>query len=329
MSRFAVVGGGTTGAGWAARFLLNGWDVSVADVDILPVLEQARRVLPMLYECALPAEGRLILVDNAAEALRGADAAFVADAVTLTGISVFMAGSADPADPAYLLPFVRYQGGDRRAESVLASVGMAIGDPREQPRASETVQGDRDRVLVALLRALKREASGAGRVIAAHEATLIQDNPGTDTFITVRRVIPSDWTDYNGHMNESRYGQIWSDAADKVLLNVGVDAAYIARGLSYFTAETKTNFRDETIAGEHIRCETKVTLADGKKLRLLHEMRRQSDDKVLATCDQFLLHVSLETRLSCPPEPAVLTRLGAFRDRYRQTNHDKNDTNRR
>ena len=51
---------------------------------------------------------------------------------------------------------------------------------------------------------------------------------------------------------------------------------------------------------------TRVTLGEGKKLRLWHEMKRASDDALLSTCDQFMLHVSLETRRSCPPLPHVL-----------------------
>ena len=44
-----IVGGGVIGGGWAARFLLNGWDVSVFDPDpqaerkIGEVVENARR----------------------------------------------------------------------------------------------------------------------------------------------------------------------------------------------------------------------------------------------------------------------------------------------
>ena len=33
MSRAAIIGGGVIGGGWAARFLLNGWDVAVFDPD--------------------------------------------------------------------------------------------------------------------------------------------------------------------------------------------------------------------------------------------------------------------------------------------------------
>ncbi|NIZ11349.1 carnitine 3-dehydrogenase, partial [Pseudooceanicola sp. HF7] len=33
MSRAAIIGGGVIGGGWAARFLLNGWDGALFDPD--------------------------------------------------------------------------------------------------------------------------------------------------------------------------------------------------------------------------------------------------------------------------------------------------------
>ena len=74
MKTAAIIGGGVIGGGWAARFLLNGWDVSVFDPDpeaerkIAEVLAQARWALPMLYDRALPAEGRLAVVSTRCEA---------------------------------------------------------------------------------------------------------------------------------------------------------------------------------------------------------------------------------------------------------------------
>ncbi|MFJ1293865.1 3-hydroxyacyl-CoA dehydrogenase NAD-binding domain-containing protein, partial [Paracoccus yeei] len=79
MSRAAIIGGGVIGGGWAARFLLNGWDVAVHDPDpqaerkITEVLENARRALPALYDRALPPEGRLTFHADPAEAVAGAD----------------------------------------------------------------------------------------------------------------------------------------------------------------------------------------------------------------------------------------------------------------
>ena len=130
--------------------------------------------------------------------------------------------------------------------------------------------------------------------------------------VTVRRVVPSDWTDYNGHMNEGRYGQVFSDAADAVMIHVGANADYIASGLSYFTVETTVKYLAETHAGEPFLVETRVLIGEGKKLKLYHEMKRVSDKEILATCEQFLIHVSLETRASCMPSPAVQSAVEAL-----------------
>ena len=74
-----IVGGGVIGGGWAARFLMNGWDVAVFDPDpeakrrIGEVLDNARRSLPGLYDRALPGEGELSFHDDLASAVAGAD----------------------------------------------------------------------------------------------------------------------------------------------------------------------------------------------------------------------------------------------------------------
>ena len=159
----------------------------------------------------------------------------------------------------------------------------------------------RDNNLIAMMRALKQQGNAAGRLINDHQETLRPKLDDTGPLVTVKRAIPVDWTDYNGHMNEGRYGQIFSDAADAVMNHVGADAAYIEAGNSYFTAETTIKYIMESHAGEQVIVESKITLGEGKKLRCFHEMKRESDGELLATCDQFMLHVNLESRRSCPP----------------------------
>jgi carnitine 3-dehydrogenase len=75
----AIIGGGVIGGGWAARFLLMGWNVRIFDPDpesgrkIGEVMANARRSLPGLYEVALPPEGRMTHHPTIAEAVTGAD----------------------------------------------------------------------------------------------------------------------------------------------------------------------------------------------------------------------------------------------------------------
>ena len=74
-----IIGGGVIGGGWAARFLLNGWNVSVFDPDteaerkINEVLANARRSLPALSDVPMPAEGKLSFAASITEAVEGAD----------------------------------------------------------------------------------------------------------------------------------------------------------------------------------------------------------------------------------------------------------------
>lgn len=164
----------------------------------------------------------------------------------------------------------------------------------------------RDNNLVAILRALKQQGAAAGKLILDHDTALRGPLGDGVPLVTVRRVVPVDWTDINGHMNEGRYGQLFSDASEELMTHIGADRAYIAAGNSYFTAETSIKYLNETHAGEDIYVTTRVVIGQGKKLKLWHQMHRASDDAILATCDQFLLHVSLETRRSCSPLPQVL-----------------------
>ncbi|WP_417586833.1 carnitine 3-dehydrogenase [Pararhodobacter oceanensis] len=74
-----IIGGGVIGGGWAARFLLSGWDVSVYDPDpeaprkIGEVLANARAALPALADVPMPPEGRLTFADNLKNAVEGTE----------------------------------------------------------------------------------------------------------------------------------------------------------------------------------------------------------------------------------------------------------------
>jgi carnitine 3-dehydrogenase len=158
-----------------------------------------------------------------------------------------------------------------------------------------------------MMRALKARNSAAGSLLSSRDkqAKANESIDLTQRLVTVDRVIPIDWTDYNGHMNESRYGQVFSDAADAVMALIGADETYIENGHSYFTVETQTKFLIECHAGDHVSCVTRILEGAGKKLHLFHEMKN-SECANVATCKQLLIHVSLETRRACEPLPTLM-----------------------
>ena len=468
MSKAAIIGGGVIGGGWAARCLLNGWDVTVYDPDpdagrkLDAVLANARWALPMLYDRALPPEGRLTWAGTVAEAVEGAD--YIQESVPerldlkhrvyaeieaanpdaplgsstsgfkpselraglATGARLFVA---HPFNPVYLLPLIEVVPGDGadpaiidRAKGMLKGWGLyplevrkeidahiadrfleavwrealwlvrdgiatteeiddairygfglrwaqmglfetyriaggeggmahfiaqfgpclswpwtklmdvpeltddlirAIGEQSDAQSGHLTIrelERKRDTNLIAMMRALRGRGNAAGRLIAAHETTIPAQGRDTDLAavpaITVRRVIPVDWTDYNGHMNESRYGQIWSDGTDEILRAFGAGPEMIDSGSTFFTVQSNTAYRAEAMAGDRVRCETRVEEVSGKKLRVTHRMIREGDEVLLAEGDQILLHVDMTTRKSAPPPEEMAAKMEAMAARH-------------
>lgn len=176
----------------------------------------------------------------------------------------------------------------------------------------------RDDNLVAILQALKANDWGAGKTLAEYEkkrfdaGALQSDNVDFSQPVrTLERQIPADWTDYNNHMNESRYLQCFADASDALLRMIGVDADYIADSGSYFTVETHIRHLDEVAALQPIFATTQVVSAKGKKLHLFHRLFH-GDGRLLATGEHMLIHVSLKTRSASNPTPAVIEKASAI-----------------
>jgi carnitine 3-dehydrogenase len=177
----------------------------------------------------------------------------------------------------------------------------------------------RDGNLVGIIRSLKGVGGpqgagwGAGALIRDQDTRLRGPLPDVAVPLPVmERTVPLDWTDYNGHMTESRYLQAFGDATDRFMEITGVDADYVAAGRSCFTAETHIRHLGEARAGERIGIATRVLMAEGRKFRLWHEMR--SGDALIATGEHMMIHVDLKTRAACLPSEIVAARLAALVD---------------
>jgi carnitine 3-dehydrogenase len=181
----------------------------------------------------------------------------------------------------------------------------------------------RDDVLVALLQALRAEDAGAGATLAAWERGLMGAAPpaaGLDGDGGPLRLhgtrIPADWIDYNGHVHESRYLQLCSDATDALLGALGVDAAYLADGGSYFTVATHLSHLRQLEAGDRVQVTTQVLGADEKRLHVFHAVLLDGDDEPVATAEQMLLHVDARSGRVAPARDGVLERVSRLRDAH-------------
>ena len=156
IKKVGIVGGGVIGAGWAARFVLNGIDVAIYDPDpeierkTAAVIANAGRALTRLFGNALPPEGSVTFATSLQDAVRDADfiqeslperedlkirllaemdAAMPAHAVIGSSTSGLLptklqSGMArpdrlvvgHPFNPVYLLPLVEICGGDQTSQ---------------------------------------------------------------------------------------------------------------------------------------------------------------------------------------------------------------------
>ena len=175
----------------------------------------------------------------------------------------------------------------------------------------------RDACLVAVTQALKTNAIAAGEALAEYERALWQAQQSAGRAATppaapldlLRGRVEPGWIDYNGHMTESRYLHVFSNAADAFLALIGADTGYVARGHSYFTAETHLRHLREMPPDAAFRVTMQVLGADEKRVHTWQELWRDGDDAPSATCEQMILHVGAATGRACPALPEVREKL--------------------
>ena len=121
--------------------------------------------------------------------------------------------------------------------------------------------------------------------------------------------MPTEWVDYNGHTNDSRYMQLSSEAGDRFLRFIGMDAAYLESGRSFFTVESHINYLAQSRAGDQLYVTVQLLSHDQKRLRLFTAMHRVDDDSLVATAEHMMLHVDTTTDRAAPADAAILERL--------------------
>jgi len=183
-------------------------------------------------------------------------------------------------------------------------------DAQAGGRSARELEQMRDRVLVRLLQALRAEETGAGATLAAWERGLL------GTADTSARQVPAEWVDYNGHVHESRYLELFADATDALLSALGVDADYLTSGGSYFTVETHLSHLRQLEAGDRVQVTTQVLDADEKRLHVFHVLLREGEADPIATAEQMLLHVDTESGRAAPAREPVRDRVAELTERH-------------
>ena len=208
--------------------------------------------------------------------------------------------------PALKWPWTRLTDVPELDEALVAKIA-AQSDAQSGAYDIRELEAIRDRNLVGILRSLKERDWGAGRTLNAHDRHLRKRAAPTDAESDTQANTPAGgqaplrllelsvlpaWIDYNGHMTEYRYVQVFSDSCEALLRRVGMHDEYVAAGCSWYTAETHNQYYDEAGPGEGMYTTAQVLATDGKRLHVFFRLHAAADDRLLATLEAMYLHVN-------------------------------------
>jgi carnitine 3-dehydrogenase len=213
--------------------------------------------------------------------------------------------------PALKLPWTRLEAPDLTDE--LADRIAEQSDDQAGGVSIRELERLRDNCLVSILAALRRSDFAAGATLRRYGEELAIRAPKDRARIDESQplalhqtTVLADWIDYNGHMTESRYLEVFGNATDAVLEYIGAGPSYVAQGHSYFTVETHIRHLEEAGEGARLRVTTQILGSDAKRLHLFHALVRDADGTLLATGEHMLLHVDARARRSAAARGGVL-----------------------
>jgi carnitine 3-dehydrogenase len=242
----------------------------------------------------------------------------------IAGGEAGMAHFMEQFGPALALPWTKLTDVPELTPALLEKL-VAQSDDQAGGRTVPQLERERDDSLVALLQALRAQGAGAGQTLATWEKALLDaaavpdaagDGPPPAPLALTRLQIPPDWIDYNGHVTESRYLQVFGDASDALLRFIGVDAAYLEGGGSYFTAETHISHLGQLYAGDRIEVVSQVLGWDDKRLHLFHTILREGENNPVATGEHMMVHVDAAAGRAAPVRDGVRARVSALADAH-------------
>ena len=187
-------------------------------------------------------------------------------------------------------------------DDVLLEKIVSQSDDQAKGVGVRELEALRDDCLVAVIQGLRTVGYGAGEVLADFEKALFSRSPvpsvagdPSQPLLTHSTSIPTEWVDYNGHTNDSRYAQLSCDAGDAFLRLIGLDEDYLRGGHSWFTAESHISYLAQSSAGDPVYVTTQVLHHDEKRLHVFNRMflvsGDGSNDTVMATGEHMYLHV--------------------------------------
>ncbi|MGR3374205.1 carnitine 3-dehydrogenase [Pseudooceanicola nanhaiensis] len=221
--------------------------------------------------------------------------------------------------PALAWPWTKLMDVPEMTDELATKIGDQ-SDAQSGMHSIRELERIRDDNLIGIYQALKANDWGAGRTLREMEDRYFERakagaqavTPDYAAPLTLHRCrVSGDWLDYNGHMTEHRYLQVFGDATDAFLGHIGMDAAYRSAGRSVYTVESHIRHLAETSANTALTIRTTVLGHDAKRIRIHHEMLDEAGT-LQATAEHMLMHVDTQAGRACPMAPPLTDRLAAL-----------------
>lgn len=112
--------------------------------------------------------------------------------------------------------------------------------------------------------------------------------------------VRKEWVDYNGHMNDAAYAQVFSIACDILLRSIGLNTKEVAINLfSIFTLENYICYFREVKLDEPFIVRGGIVDFDIKRIQVFFIMENENKE-CLATSEQLLIGIDMTTRKAAP-----------------------------
>ena len=130
---------------------------------------------------------------------------------------------------------------------------------------------------------------------------------------TQTRTVPSEWIDYNGHMNVAYYVKAFDLGLDDVFDMLGLGEELVAEHRMGPMAIVNTiHYMDELLEGQRFAIDFQMLDADHKRIHYFATMQHLDKGTVAATMEGLSMNVDLEARRSANYPAESLARVEAM-----------------
>lgn len=131
----------------------------------------------------------------------------------------------------------------------------------------------------------------------------------------LRKTIPAEWADSNGHMNMRWYVAIFDDAGDELHIRLGSTPEYHrSHATGTFDLEHHTHFLNEVMPGDRVAVYARMVDCSAKRMHYLMFLVNEKRQKPAAIFECVNGFVDLKVRKTIPYPPEMAAKIRAAAD---------------